>query len=86
MKIWFKLNKEFKSCMQECPKYDEKIEKDCHKKCDKIYEKYPLALYDRYKDHEEKLYQEVEDSQIFTTKQREDRKGLFYRLFGNYYT
>ena len=77
-----KILPEFNECTQKCPKFYKEEEKECEDQCEKIYDKYPYMLYDRYKDDEEKLYQEVKDSQIFTTRKRKDRDNFWFRMFG----
>jgi len=82
MKVYFKLNKEFNTCMTKCPQFDLESRKECEKECSKVYDKYALSLYDRYREKEDKLFEEVKDSEIYTTKKRADRDNFWFKLMG----
>ena len=80
MKVYFKLNKEYKECKSRCATYDSESERKCEEVCSKVYDKYPLQLLDRYKEQPEKLNEKCEGVQIYKRRPREDRTGWWYEF------
>lgn len=68
--------------METCPTVHPELSLACNKECEKLYDKYSDLLHDRYKSNKEKLDLEVKNLPSFTTREREDRKGYFYKIFG----
>ena len=77
-----KLTQEYEECIENCPVVNEGDKEECERICSKVYDKYPLLLYDKYKDNPEKLDEEIKNSQIFTTK---DTNSGSWRKFFSFY-
>lgn len=68
--------------MMRCPRVDDLSEKECEKKCEKIYEEYVPKLEHRYQgENKEKIDEVVTGAPSFTSTPRKDRQGLLYRIF-----
>jgi len=68
--------------METCPKQDEQLKEECEKRCDKVFDDYVPALEQRYQESPEKLDEVVRNAPSYTSRQRKDRRGFFYGLFG----
>ena len=73
---------EFRKCMARCPRVDNLSEAQCEKRCERIYDEYVDKLKTRYEGvNKDKLNEVISGAESFTTKPREDRQGLLYKIF-----